>query len=112
MSKCTLETRGRDVAKTLGARLNYWLGRLPKAIQQEISEYFSDREFALASMACLLQVEDSCRAAKHRSCHSHGRVLHVQPSVSNTSLSQSIIVWPIIIQLLPLITYILRLFKV
>ncbi|CAE7206583.1 COMT [Symbiodinium necroappetens] len=35
--------------------------RLPKAIQQEISEYFSDREFALASMACLLQVEDSCR---------------------------------------------------
>ena len=32
-------------------------GRLPKAIQQEISEYFSDREFALATMVYSSAVE-------------------------------------------------------
>ena len=43
--------------RSTSKRLMFVLGRLPKAIQQEISEYFSDREFALASMANLLNLD-------------------------------------------------------
>ena len=44
----------------------YAKSRLPKAIQQEISEYFSDREFALATMVsgCKWTVQGKSCAAQ------------------------------------------------